>query len=626
MNNASTTFVKSIVMKRISYLLFFIILLVFGSCVKEEVSEIKNEKPVIEIIYPHDNIGYRINDTMIFSFIANDPDGEVKSVWLYGNKILLAIDTVAPWQIPVVFNSDISYHFTVFALDDTGEQSNFDGVYVYPFMGEEPNMYFSTNPDINSNFVEGDSIELVSTAYSSDESKLIQTIYFNDNAIISSDERRVSYVYKNLPIGYHRTYSIVEDIEGNKFKSYDFFINVTENRPSVFEVNISSYGLDVPGLPIPVSVNVADSDTEIVGVSLFVNDQLFSTDDGNSLSDYFIPQTGGNFKFYAEAVDSRGFVSVSDTIHFQVEDGFVYEGSIAALSASNQPDLVFALSGSNNKLLLVNPYIQSYQESLLPYYKPVMISYSSSDQKLYIVYENDLVVSVLDQQNLSFSEFRFDVLNEIEEIKDIEIDPIGRRIFIIAEDDLVILDQDDGSLLNQVRFSGYHSLEIDAEEQYMVVYFWTGYSEMFKIYDISTNEPSLLESKTFSANSMVDLLTLNTVHDFIIINSDVRSDALLAVNALDLNSLYGAIPVKGYISRVSYSYQKDLLFVVSEVGFSNVLNLYNTSNLNSFSNFSLALSNTNLVISNETQDKLVLYRSGGNFGSNALYFIDLNIN
>jgi DNA-binding beta-propeller fold protein YncE len=189
-------------------------------------------------------------------------------------------------------------------------------------------------------------------------------------------------------------------------------------------------------------------------------------------------------------------------------------------------------------------------ETDLPSSQPIALDYSLTDKKLYILYKFSGYISVWDNQSQSLSILQF---SGISDGRDIEVDAVNRRIYVLSNTGLFIIDMDNGTvLLNDAPMQG-NSMGIDPANRFLFSASEGG-SQIFK-YSVASDLVSLLQTKN-SAGSNARRIAINTAKGYVVLPCGGGNGAGYTVFAFDesnLNNVMGEFNIGTYPAYASFT-------------------------------------------------------------------------
>ncbi len=260
-----------------------------------------NKSPEVIIQSPSNNdVFYEGHDVDIIAD-ATDPDGQVKMVEFYSNGLLLANDSIAPYQFLWEAVETGSYNIEARAFDNEGATAssslNIDVVV-------DPNnapVAVITNPLNAATFSPGGSILVQATATENDPGDYITKVeFFVDGQLVSTDTQSpYEYTYSNITAGVHFLQA----------KAYDSF-----NKPGTSEsVMISDQSLTMGALKREIWFNVPGNyvsdiplnttPDEIGTLNVFDAPTDIADQYGQRVSGFIIPPQDGNYTFWINSDD-----------------------------------------------------------------------------------------------------------------------------------------------------------------------------------------------------------------------------------------------------------------------------------------------------------------------------------
>jgi len=602
------------------YVPIFLILLLFVAACKKETPEtiIENIKPFVELIYPMDHSYAKNGDTIFISALASDEDGTIKSVLIYKNSQLFATDSISPWENYFICTGTNQVIVSVVAIDDRDDFSDKKSASIFITEDEMPSVWISKTP---YSVLENDSVVFTINSHSPNGNIVKVDFYFNDNLYGSDTLSECEFTVNSIALGTYKVYAIVEDEGGKIQKSKDIIFTVNENQPPWIEFSLYSYSSYFPGQRVSVSAHAYDDDSSIDSIFVFVNDSLFFSDDNSYPSGIsYYPPKGGTYSFHAIARDDRGAIGYSDTINAIIKPGYILDEKLVDLTYSNHDDLVFGLDQINSKLLLINPITIEHEEVALPYSQAIKFFYSMNDEKLFIVYKYEGIISVWDYNSQSLSEISF---SGNADAIDIEVDDINRRIYVLATNGLNIINQDNNELINTTSLNSIYDIAIDPDNRWLLGCS-RGSSIYVKKYDVVNDVPELIQSNTFSG-SYKNQIRINNSNNYFIIPGLGESQTSLAIDINNMDNTVGEFLYNEWYNYSSFSPDNDLLFTALNNYDDNQLVVMDAENYKFIDQIIVPNTDAALMCSNYSRNKLVIF-SYDTYSDNeiALFFIDID--
>jgi hypothetical protein len=603
--------------------LFFIYLLLFlsvAACKKDSPKEIiENIKPYVELINPVDRSYVNTGDTIFVTALAGDEDGSVKTVLFYKNSQVFAIDSTPPWENYTICSEQYEVTISVIAIDNRDALSEKMSALLFVVEDEMPVVYISKTP---YDVLEHDSVVFTIDSYSPNGNITNVDFYLNDNLYGSDTSAQCVFTVKSMALGEYKAYAIVEDEEGKIKKSQDLIFSVNLNQAPTMEFHVTSYSGYFPGHNLSASVEATDDDGTIDSVFIYVNDSLYyATDEHYIFGANYLPPVGGDYSFHAICRDDRGAFGYSDTIVATIKPGYVLNGKLVDLTYSNSNDLAFGLDQTNNKLLLINPLTTEKEEIALPHSQPVKFYYSMIDEKLYIIYKYDGVVSVWDNNTQNISEISFSTSADA---IDIEVDEINRRVYALATNGLNIINQNNGDLINTTILSEMYDIAINPSNRWLFACSKSS-SIVVKKYNVGNDVPELMQNKNFF-DSYRNQIRLNQKYNYFIISGLGDSQTSLAIDINDLNNTVGEFSYNEWYNYSNFTPDENFVFTGLDNYDADRINVMNAGNYTLVDQIVVPNSNLALMTTNYDQKKLVVfsYEHFYEDGEFALYFFDID--
>ena len=504
------------------------------------------------------------------------------------------------------------------AIDDKDDLSDKKHASLNIVEDEKPIVWLSKTP---YNVLENDNVVFTISSHSPNGEIVKVDFYFNDNLYGSDTSAQCEFTVDSIALGVYKVYAIVEDEEGKVKKSEDIIFTVNENQPPSIEFSLHSFSGYFPGQYMSITAHAIDGDGSIDSIFVYVNDSLFfSDDDGYPSGIYYIPSKGGVYSFYAIAHDDRGAIGYSDTINATIKPGYIVDGEIVDLTYSNHDNLVFGLDQTNNKLLLINPITTEKDEISLPYSQPTKFYYSMNDEKLFIIYKYNGLVSVWDYNSQSLSEISF---SESADAIDIEVDDINRRIYVLATNGLNIINLDNGNLLNTTSLYNIYDIAIDPANRWLFACS-QGSGILVNKYDVENDIPETIQTKYFSG-SYRNQIRINHKNNYFIIPGLGDSQTNLAIDTYNLDNIVGEFSYDEWYNYSNFSPDDNLLFTGLNNYDENQLNIMDAGNYKFIDQIVMPNTDVAIMCSNYSQNKLVVFSYDHFYDDDlTLFFIDIN--
>jgi len=606
------------------FFIYLLLLLSISACKKDSSNSptddsMNNTKPYVELISPLDHSYAIVGDTIFISAIASDEDGSVITVLFYNNSKIFAYDSIYPWEQFLICPNKNEIMISAIAVDNNNALSKKAAAQLIIQKEQTPSVQIRKNI---YHVVENDSVDFIINSQSPN-GKIKKVDFYLNNILIGTDSlEQCTFTVESMVLGNYNAYAIVEDEKGLTKKSTDLLFTVYENQAPELEFGIHSYSGFFPGKRISISLHATDSDGSIDSVFVYVNDSLlYSSDDYYPSGLYFTPPKGGIYRFYAIGSDNRGLLGYSDTIETVIKPGYTMDGKIVDLTNSNYNDLVFGLDQTNNKLLLINPITTEKEEISLPHSNPIKFYYSMRSEKLYIIYKYDGLISVWNYKTNSFSEISF---SSNADAVDIEVDDLNRRIYVLASDDLYIINQDNGELLNTSSLNNMYDIAIDPINRWLFTCSQTS-SISVKKYNVENDEKELIQNSSISG-SYKNQIRINQKYNYFIIPGLGGSQSNLALDIDNINNTVGEFTYNEWYNYSYFTPDENILFTGLNNYDDNQINVMNAEDYSFIDQIKVPNSDHALISTNSNQTKLVVFSFKGFSDESefALYFFDIN--
>ncbi len=525
---------------RICFLVMLLITLTL-SCKKDDPSE-SNKPPIIELLSPLDGKTIDQSDTLNILAFATDEDGTVKQVLFYIDGVLLFTDVAEPFQYKHHFTETGTYTLQLKAIDDKGGSTATTGIIVRVKDIIVPVVTFSYSP--NWNITESSDIEFTVSATSPNGDIVKTSLYINDVIYAVDTTYPFSFTWESVPAGNYKVAVTATDVKGRVSESNSISIYINTNRPPTIEFEYPSayFPEFLPGSDIYISLDTYDSDGTVEKIEVFANNVLIKTLEGE---DSFIWEKvpSGEYTFKAKAYDDKGATAICESVKIKVSSGIIANGIVSDLIYSENDNLVFGLNQTTNKLLFINPETVSMTELTLPSSQPLAMDYSLTDKKLYILYKFSGYISVWDNVTKSLSILEF---SGIADGRDIEVDAQNRRIYVLTNNGLFILDMDSGAvLLNDAPMQGT-LIDLDPGLRFLFSA-QEGGSSLYK-YSVS-NDMLTLSQTVFNAGGNTRWVAVNASKGYVVLPSGGGNGAgytVWAFESQNIDNVLGEFDIDTY--------------------------------------------------------------------------------
>lgn len=539
--------------KNVIWLLLTAILLSV-SCTKDET----NSSPVVEIISPLNRAGVFLNDTLQIMAQAADPDGKIKDVLFYFDKILAGSDSTEPFEIPFIVNETGDHVLIAKAIDNLGSSTYSDSVEIHVSEENLIEIHLSEQSH-NHNYIENDTVRYGVFAISPDDPIIRTSLYVNNNLLQTDSVFPYTFQWNTVPAGEYIVYATAEAESGKTGRSGTRNLIVKTNTPPTVEITYPTpeYARFMPGQTIRISVHVQDPDNNLAFTEFFNNDVLLGST--NKDDDFFWQDAhSGTHSLKAKTYDKNGGSGISEPVQIEVTPGIFCDGVISELTASEDDNLVFGLNQTKNTLLLINPETVSHSQIELPYPQPLAMDYSIQDQKLYIVYKFSGTISVFDRTTNNLSEINF---SEADDGRDICVDPLHRRIYVMSTAGIYILDMDNGTILQHGQNIYEGSIVINPDERYLY-YTVGGLSPSYmRKYSVIADTLNLITTN-WRAGSNPRQINIHPDGNYVVLPCGGGNGPGYTVYAFDpenLNNVLGEFDIGTYPTNTAFSHDGNIM-------------------------------------------------------------------
>lgn len=606
--------------------LFVILVMVsvMVSCKKDQPDNPKeNIPPEVEFLTPVNETSIQVGDTLKVIANASDKDGTITKVLFYQNNQLYVIDSVKPWEQQMVFTTPQQVILMLKAIDNDNASATSDQVLVNVTntQGSEITIYRSPSYTIH----EYDNVTFTVHAYFPNHKTIKTDFYLNDQLYGSDPSGDCVFTVDSIPAGSYSYYAIAEDEVGNTAKSDPSFFTVSPNKPPEVEINSPQPGNSVyyPGQNVYIDVDASDNDGYVEYIEILVDDSIIATEDASWAYATWLPQTSGEHKIYARAYDDKNAVGYSDTVAVTILPGLIMDGIISDLTYSEDNSIVFGIDKTNHKLLLINPYDITIEKVDLPYAQPVAFDYSITDKKLYIVYQFTGDISVWDNDNHSLSLMNF---SNTHDGRDIAVDEINRRIYVLSDAGLLILDMDNGNVLEEDNSLEGRSIVIDPVNRWLFSYRPYTPATLLK-YSVANDNFQLIQTKS-DAGSNPRHIAICPNYDFVVLpcgGGNGYGYTLFAFDTQNIENVLGEFDIGTYPKYAAFSPDGNTLFGVNGDPYDNFIYVMRTDDYSLKEKIPLPNADDYAVLTtNSSADKIIAFTYNTyNDKNHVLYFMDL---
>lgn len=444
----------------------------------------------------------------------------------------------------------------------------------------------------------------------------------NYNAEISYDD---SYVTIQVPVG------AAEPEDGGLTEASEkLFISIERIPPAVTitsNLDAKSY-IDSFDVNILFSEEVSSFDITDITVINGTATNLRRTD--NFKYTAVITPTDDTVTCY---IAERSVVDSNNNFNTESEDLIVsilesLLGEISGLTWSNDENYVYACDKTNNLIYKIDIYNEKIVSSFDLFYEtPVSMVYSKSKNKLYIAYAQSDYIEVF---NLATETFETEITMGLaynNQNKEIEIDEVNSKLFILTYSRLTIIDLDTGLILLDEDISVEGSrMEIDPDRELL---FTTdrGYSpsSMYR-YSYSSNVLVLQESTRNIGSNGRDIV-LSPDKSVICRPAGGGNGSgytVYAIDPLDFKNVYGEWNIGTYPSYVFFNPVTDVLYGTNGDPYDETLYVVDTNTYAFKNKFSFPNSNDYTIFTtNITGTKAIGFSYNSYYDNNyKFYYFD----
>lgn len=593
-----------------------------AACDKDDDPTAKNQLPVVAMISPLNWVNYNLYDTLQFVAEASDPDGKIENVLFYFDQILVGTDSTMPYQCEKIMTETGTHIIFAKATDNMGASAFTDSTYIYSQDPNAPGVNLTISP-FSYLYKEFDNLQFNLTVVSPVGEIVSSALYINNHLYGIDSTSPFSFTWDSIPAGTYLIYGIAEDDKGRIGTSAVTYLSINPNEPPTVQINLTG-GQNfeyLPGEFVKIDVSVNDPDGPIDYVELFANDQLLDT-----LRNYFVywweNAPSGEYDLIAKAYDTKGGVGISEPKHIKVLPGIVYNDVIDELTYSENDDLVFGLNQSKNKLLLINPINPYHTEITLPFAQPIAMDYSVQDQKLYIIYKFTGSISVFDHSTQSLSELEF---SAVDDGRDICVDALNRRIYLLSTAGLYILDMQSGDvLLNATAIEGA-SMVIEPDNQWLFTASSISSSETLYKYSVEGDVLNLIQTRS-GIGSSAKKIKIHPEGDYVVIpciGGNGRNQSVFAYSTADLDNILGEFNM-GF-APIFAAFSPDGNYMLGGSGFNNEIYVMNARSFLKENQIHVPNAREYVrMTTNNTADKIIVFTYYLNYErEHVLFFFDL---
>lgn len=593
-----------------SKLIFALLIVALCGCKKET-----NEAPWVTIISPLYSINVDSGDSLLIIAEAGDEDGYVTRVEFYINDQFIHQDDAPPYQYQYNSIPYGDHTVEVKAIDNNNLASEGKSIGVDGNFGNLIDIEFEFDPPQPSAGKE--TIIYVSAASPGCEIEKIE-LFIKGNSVTSVYDSTLQYSWIPVSAGQYSVLALATDTKQRTSRTGDTRVRVYDYEPPEISIqrDYGTWDITVPGYDLQVELEAESSHYNIDLLKLYLNDEVVATaENSGSLTYIYEDVPAGTFTYYGVAFDELGDSTVSNAFTQQIHQYVPVSDRIIDLVASAQPDKVFALSSTNNKLIILNPLTQSISEEvILPENSPTAFEYATSEQKLFFVSYFSGNVTVWDENTGNFELIFF---SETADGRSIHVDGQNRRIYVGSSQGMFIIELDTHEvLLSGAYYGSYTYFAIQSDDQFL---FSTEYSYLNK-YDISTDQLIELQSvHTHATSSRKIFVTLDQT-----IVSVVSYGNLLQYSTENIETSMGEYDVKDWgfsnsnSGTMAYSGEYDY------INYESKLNVFDSNTFEVIKEYPIPNANSQMKITTNANDSFIIaFTYNANYNEDyVIYFIE----
>lgn len=465
----------------------------------------KNESPVINLLNPLNEFEIQSGDTLYILAEAWDPDGSINRVDFEINSNIVHSDYSSPYEYFARTYEESLWLLDVIAVDDKDEQSQSPEVKVNILPNEDFIVILQTIP---SDPFLGEDISIEVTAVSPFGAIEEVELFINYESFEVITNKPYIFTIDSVQLGSYLINATARDETGISGKSSSKSLNIQTNDSTGIEIWFNNSNVDHiiynPGELSMVHVDTEDNDSQIKSIKLFFNDSLVASNENTESLSFQWETVRGLYEVYAQAVDDHEMITTSTAKVIEVRNGFLYDGEMAAMVFSEEPDLIFSLNKTYKKLVYIDPVSQIITKDIvLPDFEPLDCKYSMTDKKLYIVSGYSNKITIWDKVSETFQQYPF---TESGKGRKITIDPDNRRIYVSDESGISIIHMDNFTFLGFKALEDVVAFEIDPVGRYLFIGTDHFYDSVSK-YNVAQDEFDLVWKKNYPSDVMGMKLT-----------------------------------------------------------------------------------------------------------------------
>lgn len=496
--------------------IFVVVVFSFSGCKKEESKD--NKLPWIEIVQPYPNYYLASGDSIEIIAEAGDVDGTVQNVNFFVNNQFANSDNTPPYTLSFNEIPEGSYSIMARAVDNDNGVSTSEAVKIYATNSAEE---ISISVDFNKDSIFVNHKTVFNVHASSTDCK-IKRIEFYLGSHLFAFSNDSSLVYEWIPqnsCNYNLKIKVIDTKDRAGFY-YDYFSVHSQLFPEI-QINSDYNGIyGLPGLEMAITVKASISYSLKIGLlKLYLNDSLLTQRISSDTLTYKIHKFPmGTQTLKAVAYSNIGDSTVKTQV-FHFKNAINVNGLIKSIIPTDEPEKVYAIDETNNRLLNINPKSYKITNTIeLPETDPYAADYSFNKKRLYIVSKYSGNLTIWDE-NTSQTETVF--FSEFADGRDIKVDELQNKLFVATTSGLYIFNSNNNSLIIELPNINSSKIELIPEKHLM----FTVENNVVKKYSIVNAEPELIQSTNYQFDNVIaspdnDLVALGSIFALKITKAD----------------------------------------------------------------------------------------------------------
>ncbi len=607
-------------MRNFCFLFSVVIVFAANSCKKDiDPPGSVNKLPLLDVFAPANGNIYYLGDSVKFYFYVNDEDGKIVKMEFFDEEKLVYTDDTEPFEYNYFCNKSGKRSFVVSAYDDKGAiASQSTSITVV----ENYYIEFITYPRYNV----PENSPILLTVDTKPPSGVVKSVelYVEDKLYAIDTVSPYYFVWDSVQIGNYTYYAQAIDSKGHVGRSSVQLVSVVPNKiPTIrFYFPSSTTQAWAPGQNINFLFEASDPDGVVQKIELFANDSLIATLVG-TLSYTWINPPGGNYTLTAKAYDNSNAFAYADPLNITVAVGSKILGVITKLVASEDDHLVFGLNTYINKIQLIDAENRTSTNLDIPYSQAFDIEYSKTDQKLYILYKYSGILSVWDKTSQSFSIIEYSSIADGREIK---LDEVNRRIYVLTDSGLFIIDMDSGAVLLNNSIINGTTIALDTWNRYLFTVREGEWNQPLTRYDVAGDQ-AIYSQSFYNIDYHPGKIAVNMQKGYLVVphaNNDNVTE-LVCYSTLNINDKIGGFTIPSSPAYSIFSADGSKLYATSN-GYVNKYNqIYVMDAVTFLETKRIPVPNSSAFMRmciNNSGTKIIAF-SFSSDGGNAIYFIDI---